>query len=332
MPSSQHVRRTVVAVVLTVLSLLVAFPAAASSDAAGFESCLLSEINADRAAAGAGALTLAIDLTEGVRDHSAWMAANVFEHMSTAARDAILPDSTTTWGENVAYASMVSDCSYIHEMLMDSPGHQANILNGSFRYVALGVHFDGTAAWVTELFFDATAYAPTGNGMFWDDDNSVLEADIEKLAAAGITSGCGNGMFCPNESVTRGQMAAFLVRALDLPAAGPFGFTDTANNTFAADIDSLAAAGITTGCGGGAYCPNDAVTRAQMAAFLARALDLPAAPSAGFTDTAGTPFAADIDSLAAAGITSGCGDGTFCPDDAVTRAQMAAFLVRALDL
>ena len=69
-----------------------------------------------------------------------------------------------------------------------------------------------------------------------------------------------------------------------------------------------------------------------MAAFLVRALDLPAAPPAEFTDTVGTTFEKDIDKLAAAGITKGCNppdSDRFCPDDKVRREVMAAFLVRA---
>jgi hypothetical protein len=112
-------------------------------------------------------------------------------------------------------------------------------------------------------------------GPFGDDDLSVFGADIEWLAAAGVTRGCNppaNDRFCPNDPVTRGQMAAFLVRALELPA-GPGGFTDTTTSEFAADIAALAAAGVTRGCNPPAndrFCPNDPVTRGQMAGFLHR--------------------------------------------------------------
>ena len=70
-------------------------------------------------------------------------------------------------------------------------------------------------------------------------------------------------------------MATFLVRAFNLPPAQtPAGFTDTENNTHAANIDTLSAAGITVGCSTepARYCPNEAVSRAQMATFLNRAL------------------------------------------------------------
>jgi hypothetical protein len=167
-------------------------------------------------------------------------------------------------------------------------------------------------------------------GTFTDDDGSPHEANIEALVVSGITNGCAPDRFCPEDPVDRGQMAAFLDRALDLPDAPPAPFTDTAG-PFAAEIDRLYAADITTGCGPTTYCPNDTVTRGQMAAFLDRALDLPDAPPAPFTDTAG-PFAAEIDRLYAADITTGCGPTTYCPNDTVTRAQMATFVTRALGL
>lgn len=115
---------------------------------------------------------------------------------------------------------------------------------------------------------------------FADDDGSIFEADIERLAAAGITLGCNppdNDRFCPNITVTRGQMAAFLVRALGYTDAG-FGdlFVDDDGSTFEAEIDKLATAGVTLGCNppiNDRFCPNQSVTRGQMAAFLNRALE-----------------------------------------------------------
>jgi parallel beta-helix repeat protein len=118
------------------------------------------------------------------------------------------------------------------------------------------------------------------SGSFSDDDGNTFEADIEWLAAEGITKGCNpptNDLFCPDDSVTRGQMAAFLVRALDYTDDGGGDlFTDDDGNTFEADIDKLGTAGVTKGCNpptNDRYCPNDYVTRGQMAAFLRRALD-----------------------------------------------------------
>ena len=121
--------------------------------------------------------------------------------------------------------------------------------------------------------------APT-SGRFVDDDGSVFEADIEALAAAGITKGCNpptNDIYCPGANVTREQMAAFLVRALGLTANTSPGFVDDNNSIFETDIEKLATAGITKGCNPPAnnhFCPTDPVTRGQMAAFLTRALGL----------------------------------------------------------
>jgi poly-gamma-glutamate synthesis protein (capsule biosynthesis protein) len=112
-------------------------------------------------------------------------------------------------------------------------------------------------------------------GTFFDDDGSIHEGDIEAIAAAEITRGCGEAdLFCPDRAVTRGQMAAFLTRALHLPPSDTNPFADDDTSVFEHDINALAAAGITRGCAPGAYCPDQAVTRGQMASFLARALHL----------------------------------------------------------
>lgn len=178
-------------------------------------------------------------------------------------------------------------------------------------------------------------------GNFRDDDGSVFEHHIDWLATTGITRGCNppvNDRFCPNDTVTRGQMAAFLVRALDLENRLVDPFTDDNGSIFEADIERLAAAGITRGCnppGNDLFCPNMMVTRGQMAAFLVRALGYTDAGDRDlFVDDDRSPFEADIDKLATAGITLGCNpplNDQFCPTQAVTRAQMAAFLNRALE-
>jgi S-layer homology domain len=127
-------------------------------------------------------------------------------------------------------------------------------------------------------------------------------------------------------------MASFLARAFDLPASAIDAFGDDTGSVHEANINRLAASGITHGCGPGRYCPHALVTRQEMAAFLARALDLAAAERDYFGDDAGSSHQADINRLAASGITGGCGDSRFCPRSTVTRGQMAAFLHRALTL
>jgi len=165
---------------------------------------------------------------------------------------------------------------------------------------------------------------------------------ISKLSALGITAGCGDGNYCADAPVTREQMAAFLLRSLgemNPPAPTQPRFSDVAlTSPFAPFIEQMALRGITSGCGGGNYCPQSQVTREQMAAFLIRALHAPGyAPArpaqARFSDVPlSSPFAGYIEELAVRGITSGCGSGNYCPDGQVTRGQMAAFLVRAFGL
>ena len=80
--------------------------------------------------------------------------------------------------------------------------------------------------------------SPACQGSFVDDDNSIFEMDIEWLSARGVTKGCNadGTEFCPMSNVTRGQMAAFLARAFNLPDAGSSPFTDTAGSIFEAPM------------------------------------------------------------------------------------------------
>jgi len=161
-------------------------------------------------------------------------------------------------------------------------------------------------------------------------------AQIEAIAAQGITGGCLTtplSFYCPDNSITRGQMAVFLETSLgNAPNVCAGQFTDVPiGNPFCGFVERMAADGITTGCGGGNFCPNDPVTRGQMAVFIEAALSgVPAACAGTFTDvTAANPFCGFIELLATGGISTGCGGGNFCPNDPVTRAQMAVFIVSA---
>jgi hypothetical protein len=184
------------------------------------------------------------------------------------------------------------------------------------------------------------AVLPPG-GTFIDDDGDTHEGGIEAIAAAGITLGCNppaNDRFCPEDTVTRGQMAAFLARARDLPDTTADFFTDDDGHPFEAAIDRIAAAGIALGCDPPAndrYCPDQEMTRGQMAMMLARAFEPPPATTNHFLDDEGMVSESAIDRIADAGITRGCNppaNDNFCPNAPVTRAQMATFLTRALGL
>ncbi|HSJ35610.1 MAG TPA: BACON domain-containing protein [Acidimicrobiia bacterium] len=174
-------------------------------------------------------------------------------------------------------------------------------------------------------------------GTFDDDDGNVHESNIEAIAALGITLGCNppaNTLYCPDDYVTRQQMASFLVRTFDLPPAPAGQFTDTAGSVHENDINALAASGITRGCNPPAndqYCPRDVVTRGQMAAFMARGLGLADVAENFFTDDNGNIFEPQINAIARVGITRGCNppaNTEYCADNPVRRDEMASFLSR----
>jgi exo-beta-1,3-glucanase (GH17 family) len=167
---------------------------------------------------------------------------------------------------------------------------------------------------------------------------------IEALYANGITLGCAQDppLYCPDAQVTREQMAAFIMRArgeFNPPTPAFQRFADVPpGNPFYAFIERMGALGITLGCGNNRYCPDQSVTREQMAAFMIRALGVFSPPSPSqqrFGDVPPTnQFYGFIEEMAARQITLGCSatPPLYCPSDIVTRAQMAVFLVRAFGL
>ena len=171
---------------------------------------------------------------------------------------------------------------------------------------------------------------------------SAFHAPVETIIRDGITSGCGGGNYCPSSPVTRGQMAVFLLRAEHgsgyvPPTATGTVFADVQQNTTFADwIEQLYAEGITGGCLGGtppSYCPTASVTRGQMAVFLLKIYHgngyAPPTATGVFSDVpTSLPLAPWIEELARLYVTSGCGGTSYCPNNPVTRGQMAVFLAK----
>ena len=164
---------------------------------------------------------------------------------------------------------------------------------------------------------------------------------IMAIYEAGITTGYGDGRYGSEDYVTREQMAAFILRALnDIPGDGYCGstapFSDVPADRWSCKyVKRLVELGITAGVGQGLFGPEDTVTREQMAAFLTRAMD--EVPSDGYCGTE-DPFmdvpyggwsCKYVKRLMELGITSGIGEGLYGPGNPVTRAQMAVFLARA---
>jgi DNA-binding beta-propeller fold protein YncE len=204
-------------------------------------------------------------------------------------------------------------------------------------------HWD--AVLTEDLSVDQTQWARLihiGNSFSDVPTSNQFYAFIENLFHSGATGGCGAGLFCPSGTVTRAQMAVFLLKGEHGPSHVPPPctgvFADVPCPSLFADwIEELAAEGITAGCGGGNYCPSSFITRAQMAVFL-----LKAEHGAGYTPPGCTGAFADVpcpslyadwvEQLAAEQVTAGCGGGNYCPNDPNIRGQMAVFLVKIFTL
>ncbi|MDE0139498.1 MAG: S-layer homology domain-containing protein [bacterium] len=178
---------------------------------------------------------------------------------------------------------------------------------------------------------------------FADDDGNIHEESIEFIADRGITNGCEPdlNLYCPDQPVTRAQMATFLILALGetgSPTSGPSRFTDVPDDSwYRPYVERLAELEITTGYSDGTFRPKEPVTRAHMALFLTRAFDGLApveTPTGVFDDVpADVSYAAAVEGILAAGVTQGCNKTpghNYCPKEPVRHDQLATFLTRAL--
>ena len=203
-------------------------------------------------------------------------------------------------GRGASLASVDKTCaSYVYHTFLDVPW-----TDGFWRYIE-GIENAGIttgcgtarycpadfvtraemAVFLIRARYTAKFVPPAAQGFFADVPADFWAAShIEKLYADGITTGCAANppRFCPSSLVTRAEMAAFLVRVRHgssyVPPAPQGIFADVPTSFWAAGyIEQLYADGITTGCAANPlrYCPSDFATRGEMAAFLARAFNLP---------------------------------------------------------
>ncbi len=177
-------------------------------------------------------------------------------------------------------------------------------------------------------------------------ENYWAEPFIHALAGAQVIDGCGSLNFCPDNPVNRAEMAVFMVRSMYgpnyVPPAATGIFVDvpiTATDRTADYVEQLYRDGIVAGCrlglgGERYYCPADLVTRAQMSVFVGAGAGLPPVnpPVHVFSDATGHWAEGFIEAIYNAGITAGCGQGVFCPELNITRAQLAVWLVVAFDI
>jgi matrixin/S-layer family protein len=178
----------------------------------------------------------------------------------------------------------------------------------------------------------------------------VYFAQIEKIAARGITVGCTTTTYCPNGLVTREEMAVFIERALGVfnPPTPTFQkFIDVPPSRFGyAFIADFSTRGITAGCTTNRYCPDVTVSREQIATLLEKAVGRTNPPTPAFQRFVDLgpaswsyPF---VESFVQNGLSRGVmdiikrgcnADGLhYCPFQPINRGEMAALLVLAFNL
>jgi hypothetical protein len=193
---------------------------------------------------------------------------------------------------------------------------------------------DGTSGILVKGWVSDFLDVPGGHGFY---------SFVTRLVSNAITAGVGGGNYGVDMPTLREQMAVFLLLSKNglcfVPPNCTGVFLDVpCSSVYARWIEGIAAAGVTSGCGGNNYCPSAPVTREQMAVFLLRMLEgetylPPACVTPTFGDVpCSSGFARWIEELVRRGITAGCGAGNYCPTLDVSRGQMAVFLTVTFEL
>jgi hypothetical protein len=274
-----------------------------------------------------------------------------------------------TWHNNTAAAT--PNVTGTFSNFTGPAGGTYTIIDADGVYGNIGANADATCASPTDCY-TVQASAATRPAAHWD--SSVMEtlnvgtrtdsytlhigssftdvpttsnfySFIETILHRSITGGCTGTTYCPSNSTTREQMSVFVLVAKEgagytPPACTTPVFADVpANSAFCRFIEELARRGVTSGCGGGNYCPTASVTREQMSVFVLRTLDPTLNPPAcvqGSEMFGDVPFdnafCRWIEELVRRQVTGGCGGGNYCPFDPVTREQMSVFLTVTFSL
>lgn len=166
-------------------------------------------------------------------------------------------------------------------------------------------------------------------------------ASAEQMRARNITAGCSVSplLYCPDQNVLRRQMAIFIIRAMGVTpptsCAGTFADVPATDLPYCRYIEKMVDLGITSGCAVAPlrFCPDQNVLRRQMAIFIIKGMGVtpPASCAGTFADVPATdlPWCRYIEEMYNRGITAGCAPALFCPNNSVTRREMAVFIIRA---
>lgn len=270
-----------------------------------------------------------------------------------------IPDNAASYGTIASGAT--SSCS------SQSNCYQLHVSNPSSRPAT---HWDATFIESVTGGISRSRTIHIGNSFTDVPPSYWAYKFVETLLHSGLTAGCAAAQYCPENTVTRWEMAVFIATAMagsgaavptsgTIPGYGSFNCTTGGTSVFGdvpptdggcKFIHYILNYGITAGCGPSQYCPTQVVTRWQMAVFLSVAMSsrgvLPVSgtvPGLGSFNcvTGGSSVFADVPPtdggcrsvhfIATQGVTAGCGPSQYCPSNPVTRAQMAVFLSTAFD-
>lgn len=297
----------VVAVALS-LAVVAATPAEAATTRPAAETAMLAKINHSRSQYGLSKLRMNLQMVRLGREWARKMAAagTVYHRPDLAT---VIDGDFTRLGENVGMMRLIGadDATLVdrlHSAFMASDGHRAAIL-GRFNQAGVGIfRTSDDAMWVAVNFIKGPR---DGFPLYGDIANSSKKRAIERLFFRGALKGCTRNRYCPRDTASRAFVAAVIDRATK---------TRTASSYVAANCST-------------STCRYGGVTRRELALMLAGALRLEGSSSPVFGDVK----AADrppVNAVVATGAMAGCSTSRFCPGKTLTRAQVAASILRAI--
>lgn len=270
----------------------------------------------------------------GVLRHSSGMAAALTEaaYLSNPAEERVLSDPAVQAVE----ASAIAD-GIVRYLTTEDPGSGYNgtvVTSRRLRSSSQAACVDSPPETGADSAADAFRYR---------DVMALHREVVGSLAEEGVLEGtdCADGLFCSDYPIRRWELAVWLVRVLEGPAASEppltMRFDDVdASQWWAPYVARLFTLGITRGCSTSPilFCPYQYVTRGQMASFIVRAFDLAGGAAFGYSDISDTPRAADVNTLAHLGLARECGVNPtrYCPHHPTTRIQAATLLQQAQGL
>jgi hypothetical protein len=260
---------------------------------------------------------------------------------------AVFLDSTSQFGPPLSVVTTATGCLWVASA------------NAAFIDITSGTNGYGTGAIAFSVPANTTGADLTGTLSVDGQIASITQREtadtftdvpppniffdfINVMYETGITAGCATSplQYCPNSTTTRGEMAVFIIVGIEGGNSFPYTatpyFTDVPpTDPYFKFVQKMKDLGITAGCTATMYCPNDPVTRGEMAVFIITgrygniAFSYPATPY--FSDVpSSSPFFPFVQKMAATGITAGCASGLYCPNNSLTRGQMAVFIVTGL--